>query len=294
MATNTIKHADVSAKTADIEFVRAFEDDTRKLAELLGVFTPILRAPGTALKYYTTSGTLESGKVAEGEDIPISKYARSGQSIESLDWNKWAKETTLEAITLDGWDEAVAETDRQMEKDIHKQFRTELVDFLKTGTGKASDGKAVHGGTLQACLANVWGETQAKFESTDATPVCFMNPLDVAGYLGTATIANTGTTAFGMTYLENFLGMYPVVLMSDVAQGTVLCTPRENLNIYYADVAAAEGFDYERGQFGYLGVKHVVTDNNATVQTYATSALKPFCSYLDRIWVAQIAETVTA
>ena len=294
MADNTIKDADVAAKVADVEFTRAFEDDTRKLAQILGVFQPIRRAPGTALKYYETSGTLESGKVAEGADIPLSKYARSGQRIASLDWNKWAKETTLEAVTLEGWAEAMDETDKQMVKDIHKQFRTDLVTFLKTGTGKASDGKAVHGATLQSCLANIWGETVVKFENTDATPICFMNPLDIAKYLGTATITNTGTVAFGMTYLENFLGMYPVITLSDVTPGTILCTPRENLHIYYADVAAATGFNFQRGQFGYLGVHHEVTYKNMTAQTYAVSALKPFCDYLDRIWVAQIAETVDA
>lgn len=294
MAENTIKAADVAAKVADVEFVRAFEEDTRKLAQILGVFQPVKRAPGTALKYYETTGTLESGTVAEGEDIPMSKYARKGEHIASLDWNKWGKETTLEAITLDGWQEAMAETDKQMIKDIHKQFRTELTDFLKTGTGKASDGKAIHGATLQFCLANIWGEMAVKFESTDATPICFMNPLDVAGYLGSATITNTGTVSFGMTYLENFLGMYPTILLSDVKQGTILCTPRENLHLYYADAAAAQGFQFQRGQFGYLGVHHEVTYKNMTSQTYAVSALKPFCDYLDRIWVAQIAETVTA
>lgn len=294
MAENTIMHADVSAKAADVEFVRAFEEDTRKLAQILGIFQPVKRAPGTALKYYETTGTLESGTVAEGADIPMSKYARKGEHIASLDWNKWGKETTLEAITLDGWDEAVAQTDAQMVKDIHKGFRKELVDFLKTGTGKASDGKAVHGGTMQSCLANMQGEAAVKFENTDATPLYFVNPLDVAKYLGTATITNTGTVAYGMTYIEGFLGLYNVIEMSDVAQGTILCTPSENLNLYYADAAAAQGFQFQRGQFGYLGVHHEFTYKNMTAQTYAVSALKPFCSYLDRIWVAQIAETVTA
>lgn len=294
MAENTIKDVDLAAKAADVEFTRAFEEDTRRLAQLLGVYEPVRRAPNTALKYYETSGTLESGAVGEGEDIPLSKYTRSGEHIASLEWHKWAKETTLEAITLDGWEEAMDETDRQMIKDIHKSFRSDLVAFLKTGTGKASDGKAVHGANLQATLANIWGETVVKFENTDATPICFMNPLDIAGYLGTATITNTGSMAFGMTYLENFLGMYPTMALSDVERGTVLCTPRENLHIYYADAAGAQGFAFQRGQYGYLGVHHEVTYKNMTAQTYAVSALKPFCDYLDRIWVAQIAETVDA
>lgn len=293
MADNTIKQADVAAKVADIEFVRAFEDDVRKLSQLLAAFTPIRRAPGTALKYYTTSGKLESGTVAEGEEIPISKYTRSGEKIASLDWSKWAKETTLEAVSAAGYDEAVAATDRQFIRDIQKGVRTSLFDFLKTGTGKGTDGKtAITGATLQATLANVWGNMQVNFESTDATPICFMNPLDVAEYLGTATITNSGETAFGMTYLANFLGMYPTLLASDVAKGTIICTPQENLHLYYADAATATGFDFETSdETGYIGVHHEPTYANGTFKTYAVSALKPFADYIDKIYVATIAPT---
>lgn len=291
MAENTIKSADVAAKVADVEFIRAFEDDVRKLSQVLGEFTPIRRAPGTALKYYETSGKLESGTVAEGEAIPVSKYSRTGESIASLDWNKWAKETTLEAISANGYSEAVTQTDRQFIRDIQKGIRKQLFDFLKTGTGKdASGSKDVSGATLQAALANVWGTMQVNFENTDASPVCFMNPLDVADYLGTATIVNSGTVAFGMTYMEGFLGMYPAILASDVAKGTIIATPRENLKLYYADAASAEGFQYTAGdETGYIGVHHEADYSNATFKTHAVSALKPFADYLDKIYVAKIA-----
>lgn len=291
MSEKTILDTDVAAKVADVEFVRAFEDDVRKLVEILGVFQPIRRAPNTALKYYETSGTLESGTVGEAEDIPLSKYTRKGEHIASLDWKKWAKETTLEAISANSYAEAVGQTDRQFLKDIEKGIRKDLFDFLKTGTGKDVGGTAaISGTTLQSTLANLWGNMQVQFENTDATPICFMNPLDVADYLGTATITNTGTVAFGMTYLENFLGMYPTILASDVAKGSIICTPRENLHLYYADAASAEGFQFETSdETGYIGVHHDTTYKNMTFQTYAVSALKPFCDYLDKIYVASIA-----
>lgn len=292
MATNTILSTDVAAKQADVEFVRAFEDDVRKLVEILGVFNPIRRAPNTALKYYETSGTLESGAVGEAEDIPLSKYTREGEHIASLDWRKWAKETTLEAISANSYAEAVQETDAQFIKDIEKGIRKELFDFLKTGTGKAVGGEAaITGTTLQSVLANIWGNMEVQFENTDASPLYFINPLDIADYLGTATITNTGTVAFGMTYLENFLGMYPTILASDVEKGTIICTPRENLHLYYADAASATGFNFEsQDQTGYIGIHHEPTYKNMTFQTYAVSALKPFCDYLDKIYVATIAK----
>ncbi|MBQ9058528.1 MAG: hypothetical protein IJ125_05040 [Atopobiaceae bacterium] len=290
MAENTIKTADVAAKVADVEFVRAFNEDTRKLSELLGVFKPIKRAPNSALKYYETSGTLESGTVAEAETIPVSKYSRSGQNIASLDWGKWAKETTLEAISAGSYAEAVQETDKQFIKDIQKGIRKQLIDFLKTGTGKDTEGKAITGANLQATLATIWANMEVQFENTDANPINFMNPLDVGDYLATAPI--TTQTAFGMTYVEKFLGMYDTVFMSDVPKGTIITTPRENLKLYYADAAEAQGFNFYHDRLGYIGVHHDPTYTNMTFQTYAVTALKPFADYLDKIYLATITPTV--
>lgn len=291
MAEKTITSADVAAKVADREFVRAFDEDVRKLVEVLGVFEPIKRAPNTALKYYETSGTLESGVVGEAEDIPLSKYTRSGEHIASLSWNKWAKETTLEAISANSYAEAVAETDRQFIKDIQKGIRKQMFDFLKTGTGKINLGgeSEVKASTLQATLANIWAQMELDFENTDASPLYFANPVDLAKYLGTAQI--TTQTAFGMTYIKDFLGMYPMILASDVPAGQIITTPRENLHIYYAHAAEAQGFDFEtRDQTGYIGIHHDPTYRNMTFQTYAVSALKPFCDYLDKIYIASIVE----
>lgn len=289
MAENTIKSADVAAKVADREFVRAFDDDVRKLVEVLGIFEPIRRAPNTALKYYETSGTLQSGVVGEAEDIPLSKYTRSGEHIASLSWNKWAKETTLEAISANSYEEAVRQTDKKFIKDIQKGIRKQMFDFLKTGTGRIKLGtqSQVVATTLQPTLANIWAQMELDFEDTDASPLYFANPVDLATYLGTAQI--TTQNAFGMTYISNFLGMYPMVLASDVPQGTIITTPRENLHIYYAHAAEAEGFDFEsRDETGYIGIHHDPTYRNMTFQTYAVSALAPFCDYLDKIYIAGI------
>lgn len=296
MADNTIKQADTEARVANVEFVRAFEEDVRKLGEILAEFTPVLRNPGTALKYYETSGTLESGKVGEAELVPLSKYTQKGEKIASLDWNKWRTETSLEAVSANGYDDAVGRTDRKFVRDIQAVIRKSLGDFLKTGTGKAWDAEtkkqgtaAITGATLQQTLANLWGEMQVQFENTDASPVYFLNPLDVADYLGTANIGNSGVVTFGMTYLENFLGMYPSILLSDVAKGTVVCTPRENLHIYYADAAQAEGFQYyTNDETGYVGVCHTVDHDYNVVRTHAVSAMTPFCDYLDKIYIANI------
>lgn len=287
-----IKVTDADVKTADIEFIRAFEEDFRKLAELLGLFAPIRRAPNTTLTYYEVSGTLEEGAgIGEGELVPVSKYQHSKEHIASLDWKKWRKQTSMEAISKDGFDMAVTATDNGMIKDIQKGIRKDLFDFLKTGTGKITMGGSaeVSGKTLQETLANIWAQMNIDFESTNASPLYFINPVDIAKYLGTATITNTGTVAFGMTYLENFLGMFPTIVTTDVPAGQVITTPRENLHLYFADAATA-GFNYTTfGQTGYVGVFHEPDYNYNVYQTHVVSAIKPFCDYLDKIYQSTIA-----
>lgn len=288
---NLITATNVAARVADVEFVRAFDEDVRVLTQALEFFTPIKKAPGTTLKYYETSGTLESGQVGEGEDIPLSKYSTTGVHLEELTWGKWAKATTLEAITKDGYDAAVTRTDNKFRKDIQSVIRKDLFDFLKTGTGKDVDGTAaVTGTTLQQTLANVWGTLQVNFENTDSTPVYFLNPMDVADYLGTANLATSGTTVFGMQYIQNFLGIYNVMLASDIPAKSVIATPEENLKTYYSDASEAAGFDYvTMDETGYIGVYHEANYGNATFKTNAVSALKFFADYLDKIYVATIA-----
>ena len=287
---NTIIMTDVAAKVADREFVRHFEDDIRKLTEVLGIFDPIKRAPNTALKYYTTSGTLEAPVTDEAADITMSHYRRDGAQIVELGWKKYGKETTLEAISAGSYAEAVQETDRQFIKDIQKGIRDDLFTFLGTGTGTVTlgTGAPVTASTLQATLANIWAQMQLDFENTDASPLYFANPVDLAKYLGTAQISTQ--TAFGMTYIEKFLGMYDMILASDITAGTIITTPRENLHIYYADAAEAQGFQFEtRDQTGYIGVHHEPTYKNMTFQTYAVTSITPFCEYLDKIYKTTIA-----
>lgn len=288
MGQNTIKRNDVAAKVADVEFVRAFNEQTKKLAELLGVFKPIKKAAGTALKYYETSGTLLSGNVGEAEDIPMSKYTRSGEHIVSLEWGKWGKETTLEAITEMGYEEAVNQTDKKFILDIQKGIRGDLVTFLKGGTGKGVDGGTIYGTDFQSTLAAIWGNMTSIFEDTEANPLYFMNPMDAADYLGKAPISTQN--AFGMSYIENFLGMYDTIFLSDIPKGTIITTPRENLHLYYADAASAQGFNFYHDKFGYIGIVHDPTLKNMTAQTYAVSALTPFCDYLDKIFICSIGE----
>lgn len=277
--SNIIKVEDL-AKVQNVEFVNRFNGGVQKLLDLLGASETITVAPGTAIKVYKTSGALASEQVGEGEDITLSKYENELAATYELSIKKYRKQTTVEAISQRGYEQAVTATDERMVRDIQKSLRGDILSFLATGTGQAT------GTTFQSCLANAWAKVEIAFEDDSATPVYFVNPLDIADYLGTASV--TLQDAFGFSYIENFLGLGTVIVDSKVEQGKVYATAKENINVYSCDCAAIEGFNLYSDESGYIGIGHDTEYRNASLETLALTGMGIFAEYLDRIIVSTI------
>lgn len=281
--TNLIKKADL-VKAREIEFVSMFGENVRKLVEALGITRKIAKQAGTVLKSYKATGTLESGAVAEGDVIPLSKYQTVAVSYGEITLNKWRKATSAEAIVERGYEQAVEMTTDRMLKDVQKKIRNDFFTFLGTGTGSAS------GTGLQAALAQAWGQLQVKFEDDDVEAVYFLNPLDVADYLAEAQI--TTQTAFGMQYIENFLGLGTVFLNSSVTKGTIYATAKENLVLYYIPVNGAdleEAFSFTADETGYIGIHETPDYTNMTASDTVINGMTLFAERLDGIIVGTIA-----
>lgn len=278
----TVKAADL-AKVRDIDFTERFSKGIDTLMAMLGVTRKQEKRAGEVLKVYKATGTLESGVVAEGEVIPLSKYQTTYEAIGEAVLNKWRKVTTAEAISSKGYGQAVNDTNDKMLKDIQKGVRTSFVNFLKTGTGTAA------GTGLQATLAQAWGQLQVLFEDTSVQSVYFMNPLDVADYLGGAQISTQ--TAFGMSYIENFLGLGTVILASDVPKGKLYATAAENIVLYYIPVTSADmaqAFDLTSDATGLIGIHTGPTYDKLSAETVAASGVGLFAEKLDGIVVGTI------
>lgn len=269
------------ARVQDVEFVNRFNGNINKLMEVLGIVQPITMAPGTQLKIYKTSGTLQTAAVAEGDTIPLSAYKNELAATPAITYGKYRKATSMEAIQSRGYDQAVTATDNKMVRDIQKGIRTSIYAFLGTGTGTAT------GTTFQKALANAWAALDVKFEDDDATPVYFVNPLDIADYLGTAAV--TLQTAFGFSYIENFLGLGTVIVASDVPAKSIYATAKENINLYNADLAGLTGFEMYSDETGLIAVAHDAVLKNATLETVAYTGIGLFPEYLDRIVKSTIA-----
>lgn len=281
---NLIKKADL-ARAREIDFVYRFNDSIKKLIEALGITRKIPKVAGTNLKAYKATGTLESGIVAEGDIIPLSKYQTVPVTFAEITFKKWRKATSAEAIVEKGYDQAVNMTTTQMLKDVQATIKKSFFDFLAEGTGVA------HGSTFQACLAQIWGQLQVKYEDTEFSPVYFMNPLDAADYLATANVLLAD--AFGMTYIENFIGLGTVIFNSMVPKGTIYGTAKENIILYYIPVNGAdlgEVFDFTSDQTGYIGIHELPNYERMTAMDVVTSGIVLFAERIDGLIVGTIGE----
>ena len=279
---NLIKKADL-ARAREIEFTYNFSEGVRKLMEALGVTRKIAKQAGTVLKAYKATGTLENGAVAEGDTIPLSKYKTEPVSFGEITLKKWRKATSAEAIVERGYDQAVEMTTDRMLRDVQKAIRADLFTFLATGTGTAS------GADFQSVLAQAWGQLQVKFEDDAIQAVYFVNPLDIADYLGAAQI--TTQTAFGMTYVEDFLGLGTVIMNASVPKGKIYATAKENIVLYYIPVNGAdlgEAFDFTSDETGYIGIHETPDYTNMTASDTVVNGMVFFAERIDGVVVGTI------
>ena len=280
--TNLIKKEDL-IKAREVDFVGTFGANTKTLLKVLGVTRTIAKQAGTLLRAYTATGVLLDGVVAEGETIPLSKYEVEEVTIGEIVLHKYRKATSAEAIISAGYDKAVDATTDRMLKDVQGAVRADLFNFLATGTGVAQ------GKNFQGVLANAWGQLQTKFEDDDVQAVYFVNPLDVADYLATANI--TTQTAFGMTYVEDFLGLGTVVMSARVPKGKVYATAKDNIVCYYIPVNGGDlagAFAFTADETGLIGIHEEADYTNMTASDTVVNGMVLFAERLDGVIVGTI------
>lgn len=275
---NLIKKADM-AKAREVDFAYRFAENIKGLIKALGITRPIAKQAGTVLKAYKAVGTLQNGAVAEGDIIPLSHFKTEPVDFGEITLDKYRKAASGEAIVTGGFDQAVSKTDSKAIREAQKTVKSKFYNFLATGTGSAT------GTTFQATIAQVRGQLEILFEDQEVEPVYFVNPLDIADYLGSATISMQ--TAFGMTYFEDFLGLGMVIETSAVPKGTVYGTVKDNLVLYYIPVNGANGlgeaFDFTSDELGLIGVHQVSDYTRLTYETTIICGLTLFAERIDGI-----------
>lgn len=274
--TNIITAADIDAALSQ-EFIQNFKGEFDRLAELMGIFGVSTRAAGVALYQYTVSGTLNNAAgndsssgtaYVEGDEVALSKYTVARTPIGDLSPVPYRKMTTAKAILQDGYEKAVIATDAKMLAQIRAQIINQFFTTMANGT--ATQGTATIAG-LQECLAlmdaKVLDNMETNGDVTDAALVHFVNRQDIAAYLANAAISTQN--AFGMTYLQNFLGVQNIFVTNKVASGTAYATSAANIHAYGIDFAELSqgGLVYQTEPNGLIGVAHKGAYDHASAET---------------------------
>lgn len=275
----------VLTKAQSIDFANQFGLQIGKLVDLLGVERKIPLNAGSTINTYTSSVTLDGTVVEKGAVIPLSEVKLEPGDPITLTWDKKRKAVAVEDVQSYGFEQAIQRTDNQLLRELQKGIRGKLIDQLGDGTGTAS------GEGLQAALANAWGGVQTAFEDDEVKTIGFVNTMDVADYLGQAQI--TVQTAFGLNYVENFLGIDVVIITSLIDAGTFYATAADNLVLAYANISGGEidkAFDFIVDETGLIGVTHAINKQRLTAETITLSGLVLFAERLDGVIVGTITE----
>lgn len=273
----------IQTKAREIDFVTSFAKSMQALLDVMGITRMIKKENGTVLKTKKVSGTLKSGTVAEGDEIPLSQYTVKETPYDSITIDKYRKAVSLEAIAEKGYDAAVEMTDDEFKADLQEIILGKFYTQLKSGTLTSAEE------TWQMAIAMAIGNVKDKFKKMHRTATgvaVWVNTLDLYKYLGTATV--TIQTAFGMDYIENFMGADIVFVSSELEKGTVIATPFNNIVAYYVDPADSEfakaGLSYTADSAtGFVGFHTEGTYNRALSEAFAIMGVRLFAEYLDGI-----------
>lgn len=294
---NLIMSADIQVTAREIDFVTRFERNWEHLREILGIMRPIKKQPGAVLKSKYAEGTLESGKVGEGEEIPYSKFTVKEKDYAEMTIEKYAKAVSIEAIKDHGYENAVQMTDDeflfQLQTDVTGRFYT----YLNTGELTSNES------SFQMALAMAKGRVVNKFKQMHRNVtgvVGFVNVLDVYEYLGAAEI--TVQNQFGFQYIKDFMGFNTIFLLSEgeIARGKVIATPVENIVMYYVDPNESDfakaGLVYTTGagETNLIGFHTQGNYHTAVSEAFAIMGFTLFAEYIDAIAVISFGAAAAA
>lgn len=274
----------------EIDFVSRFTNNWESLRQILGIMNPVRKQPGTTLRSYTASVTLENGNINPGNVIPYSKASVQQVAKADLTLRKYAKAVPIEDVTQYGAAIAVQKTDdaflNELQNLVLNDFYTFLTDDTNATTGTET--------TFQMGVAMAIGRVRDKFKrmrKNASDVIVFVNTLDAYRYLGAANV--TVQTSFGIDYVENFLGARTMILSSEIDEGTVIATPADNIVLYYIDPADGEfaqlGLQYTvEGETNLIGFHANGNYTTAVGESFALMGIALWAEYADGIAIITI------
>lgn len=280
-----------NVQAREIDFVSRFTTNWDALREILGIMRPIKKTSGTKLvsyNAYATDGLAESP--AAGQPIPYTDITVEEATKSDITIEKYAKAVTIEDVSKYGATVAIEKTDDAFLTELQNNVLGRFYTFLNTGSLTGAEA------TWQMALAMAKGKVIDKFNQLGKTVtdiVAFVNVLDVYQYIGAANI--TVQSAFGLQYVKDFMGYSTVFLLSapNIARGTVIATPVENIDLYYVDPADSDfaklGLQYTTdGETNLIGFHANGNYGTAVGEVFALMGLTLWAEYLNGIAVITV------
>lgn len=284
---------DVNVQAREIDFVTSFTRNIQQLLDILGISRPIEKANGTMLYRNTVTGTLKDGNVPEGEETPFSNFKVKSEPVGPVAIKKYAKAITIENIADNNYERTVTLSDEEFKNQLQNVVLDDFYSFLLTGTLTSTEKD------FQMAMSMAAGRVRHKFQDMgrQVTGIAeFVNTLDIYRYIGSGNI--TVQTAFGMNYVQNFMGIDFLFFSSEIPEGTVAATPVNNIIPYYVNPANSE---FARAGLVYtadptlpmLGFHTEGNYNRAQSESYALMGIKLFAEYIDAVAVVTVDDTPT-
>ncbi|WP_405735967.1 hypothetical protein [Bifidobacterium sp.] len=239
-----------------------------------GAYSPVAQpAKAQLANYYEATmnvGASSGTAYIEGDFIARSQYTVTKTPVGDVEFVPYAKQTTAQAILKGGFEGAVLRTDKKAMQQMRADIMTKFFGFLANGTTVTSPASGTTW-NLQQVLAHNEAALLDVLESNSeegGAIVHFVNRADAYDYLANATVSTQDM--FGMTYIQNFLGVQNVLLTNKVAAGTVYATPAENIHVYGIDFGtlAETGLAYQSDSLGLIGIAHDPSYDYASAVTY--------------------------
>lgn len=291
VTTNTTTTTQITVQAKEIDFASRFESNWQALIDILGIMNPVRKTPGTVLSASVAEVTLQSGDVAEGDEVPLSQATVTPKVFENLKLKKYRKRVTAEAVEKFGAAIASQKTDDAFISEITTEVLDSFYSFIQTGSLASTYD------SFQMAVSMAIASVKDKFKKAHLTHdniVVFVNTLDVGKYLGNGEI--TIQTRNGIDYFQDYLGARTVIVSSDIPEGTVIATPASNIVLYYIDPADDDlkeiGLVYTTSgnPTSLIGVHKEGVYGRVSGDTHAIVGMKLFAEYIDGIAV----NTITA
>lgn len=285
---NTTTTAQFTINPREVDFVTRFTSTWEALQEILGIMRPVRKTLGTKLVASKAEITLQSGAVAEGDEVPLSQATVTPVAYEDITLEKYRKRVTAESVAKFGAAVAIQKTDDAFLNELTNTVLDRFYDFAQTGT--LGTGESYE--TFQMAVSMAVTLVKDKFKKLRlnySNIVVFANTLDVGRYLGSAEISMQ--TRNGIEYFKDFLGATTVIVSSEIPEGKVIAIPADNIVLYYIDPADGDfaklGLNYTTGNAptSLIGVHAEGVYGRVSGDMHAVMGMKLFAEYIDGIAV---------